>query len=198
LVKRKNFLLSFSYMPIVKVTQEYILKQALQVFRQKSYYNATMADIAEACGLLKGSIYHYFPSKEALMKEVLKTAHHYFQVKVFNIAYQKNLPARERMQMMLKNIEAIFIDNETNCIMGNIGVETSRLIPEFSELIQEFFNNWIDAFTEVYKEKYAEAKAREVAEFSVAEIEGSVMLSRIFNNPKFLRDAHVRVMGRLN
>lgn len=198
MVKRKNFLLSFSYMPIVKVTQEYILKQALQVFRQKSYYNATMADIAEACGLLKGSIYHYFPSKEALMKEVLKTAHHYFQVKVFNIAYQKNLPARERMQMMLKNIEAIFIDNETNCIMGNIGVETSRLIPEFSELIQEFFNNWIDAFTEVYKEKYAEAKAREVAEFSVAEIEGSVMLSRIFNNPKFLRDAHVRVMGRLN
>jgi TetR/AcrR family transcriptional repressor of nem operon len=185
-------------MPIVKVTQEYILKQALQVFRQKSYYNATMADIAEACGLLKGSIYHYFPSKEALMKEVLKTAHHYFQVKVFNIAYQKNLPARERMQMMLKNIEAIFIDNETNCIMGNIGVETSRLIPEFSELIQEFFNNWIDAFTELYKEKYAEAKAREVAEFSVAEIEGSVMLSRIFNNPKFLRDAHVRVMGRLN
>lgn len=185
-------------MPVVKVSQEYILKQALQIFRQKSYYNATMADIAEACGLLKGSIYHYFPSKEVLMKEVLKTAHHYFQVKVFDIAYEKDKSAREKMRLMLKNIEAIFIDNETNCIMGNIGVETSRVIPEFSELIQEFFNNWIDAFTEVYKEKYSDSKAREVAEFSVAEIEGSVMLARIFNEPKYLKDAHVRVLGRLN
>jgi len=185
-------------MPVVKVSQEYILKQALQVFRQKSYYNATMADIANACGLLKGSIYHYFPSKEALMKEVLKTAHHYFQVKVFDIAYQTEIPVRDRLKKMLKNIEAIFIEEETNCIMGNIGVETSRVIPEFSELIQVFFNNWINAFTEVYKEKYSESKAREVAEFSVAEIEGSVMLARIFNEPKYLKDAHTRVLGRLN
>lgn len=185
-------------MPIVKVNEEYILKQALQVFRQKSYYNATMADIAEACGLLKGSIYHYFPGKEALMKEVLKTAHHYFQVKVFDLAYQSEVPARDRLKKMLKNIEAIFIEEETNCIMGNIGVETSRLIPEFSELIQEFFNNWINAFTEVYKEKYSESKAREVAEFGVAEIEGSVMLARIFNEPKYLKEAHTRVLGRLN
>jgi AcrR family transcriptional regulator len=185
-------------MPITKVSEEFILKQALQVFRQKSYYNATMADIAEACGLLKGSIYHYFPSKEALMKEVLKTAHHYFQVKVFDIAYKTDLTGREKLKKMLHNIENIFIEEETNCIMGNIGVETSRVIPEFSDLIQEFFNNWINAFTEVYKEKYSESKAREVAEFSVAEIEGSVMLARIFSEPKYLREAHVRVLGRLN
>jgi len=184
-------------MPIVKVSQEYILKQALQVFRQKSYYNATMADIAEACGLLKGSIYHYFPGKEALMKEVLKTAHHYFQVKVFDHAYNENISGREKLKLMLQNIESIFIEDETNCIMGNIGVETCRVIPEFSGLIQEFFNAWIGAFTHVYKEKYSASKAREVAEFSVAEIEGSVMLARIFNEPKYLKDAHKRVLGRL-
>jgi hypothetical protein len=38
----------------------------------------------------------------------------------------------------------------------------------------------------------------EVAAFSVAEIEGRVMLARIFNEPKYLKDAHTRVLGRLN
>ena len=50
----------------------------------------------------------------------------------------------------------------------------------------------------LYKEKYSESKAREVAEFGVAEIEGSVMLARIFNEPKYLKEAHTRVLGRLN
>lgn len=184
-------------MPIVKVSQELILKQALQVFRKKSYYNATMVDIADACGLLKGSIYHYFPSKEVLMREVLKTAHYYFQVKVFDHAYLTNISAEDRLKVMLKNIEDIFIEDETNCIMGNIGVETSRVIPEFASLICEFFDSWIKAFTHVFLEKYPEKKAKALAENCVAEIEGSVMLARIFDEPRYLREAHKRVLEKI-
>lgn len=184
-------------MPITKVSQELILKQALQVFRKKSYYNATMADIADACGLMKGSIYHYFPSKEVLMREVLKTAHHYFQVKVFDHAYRNDGSAELRLKEMLKNIEDIFIEDETNCIMGNIGVETTRVIPEFANLIRDFFNSWIRAFTHIFSEKYPEATAKKIAENCVAEIEGSVMLARIFEEPRYLREAHKRVLNRL-
>jgi TetR/AcrR family transcriptional repressor of nem operon len=98
---------------------------------------------------------------------------------------------------MIKNIESIFIEPEGGCIMGNIGVETSRVIPEFAESIKTYFNDWIEAFTKVFMEKYAENKAREVAEHCVAEIEGSVMLSRIFDNPKYLLEAHQRVLTRI-
>ena len=58
-------------MPKQKVNKEFIVHQALKLFRQKSYHQATMADIADACGLLKGSIYHYFKSKDELMIAVL-------------------------------------------------------------------------------------------------------------------------------
>jgi TetR/AcrR family transcriptional repressor of nem operon len=42
-----------------------------------------MADIAQSCGILKGSLYHYFSSKEALMSAVIEYAHAYFKEKVF-------------------------------------------------------------------------------------------------------------------
>ena len=51
-------------MPRQKVDEKTIIKEALKLFRQKSYHATSMADIALACGLLKGSLYHYFNSKE--------------------------------------------------------------------------------------------------------------------------------------
>jgi TetR/AcrR family transcriptional repressor of nem operon len=83
------------------------------------------------------------------------------------------------------------------CIMGNIGIETARVIPEFSELIRKFFDDWMNALTHVFMAKYSEATAREVAEQCVSEIEGSVMMMRIYNNPRFLKDALRRVKKRI-
>ena len=118
-------------MPKQKVSIEDILKQSLKLFRQKSYHNTSIADIASACGLLKGSLYHYFPSKEALMSAVIKYAHEFFQKEVFSIAYDKTLSPQQRMEKMFKKSERALLSDGN--IMGNIGVETARAIPEFAE-----------------------------------------------------------------
>ncbi len=51
-------------------TKEYILKTSLSLFLQKSYRDVTMSEIVTKTGLSKGAFYHYFPSKEALFKEI--------------------------------------------------------------------------------------------------------------------------------
>jgi TetR/AcrR family transcriptional regulator, transcriptional repressor for nem operon len=51
-------------------TKEYILKTSLTLFLQKSYRDVTMNEIVVKTGLSKGAFYHYFPSKEALFKEI--------------------------------------------------------------------------------------------------------------------------------
>ncbi|MBK8672517.1 MAG: TetR family transcriptional regulator [Bacteroidetes bacterium] len=40
-------------MPKQKVSIDFILKESLKLFRKKSYHNTSIADIVEACGLLK-------------------------------------------------------------------------------------------------------------------------------------------------
>lgn len=182
------------HVPKQKVSIDYILKQSLRLFRKKSYHNTSIADIAEACGLLKGSLYHYFPSKEALMTAVIKYAHSYFQKEVFSIAYQENLSPQDKIELMFKKSQkALLSDGD---IMGNIGVETARVIPEFSDSIRMFFEEWIKSVKTVFSEIINEEDAQKLAEQTVAEFEGAVMMSRIFRDPKFVQNAYDRLMDR--
>ncbi|MCO5233089.1 MAG: TetR/AcrR family transcriptional regulator; helix-turn-helix transcriptional regulator [Chitinophagales bacterium] len=181
-------------MPKQKVSVDYILKQSLRLFRKKSYHNTSIADIAEACGLLKGSLYHYFPSKEALMIAVIKYAHAYFNREVFAIAYNEELDAQQKMEQMFKKSErALLSDGD---IMGNIGVETARVIPEFSESIRDFFEDWIKAVKVIFMQITNEEDALRLAEQTVTEFEGAVMMSRIFKDPKFVHNAYDRLTHR--
>jgi len=184
-------------MPRQKVNKEFVVHQALKMFRKKSYHQATMADIGEAVGLLKGSIYHYFESKEALMKEVMFYVDKFFRDHVFIHAYNESIPAKERMEKMIAVTEHVFLGSEKGNIMGNIGLETAHVNPEFQEYIQIFFKQYFKALKTIFSEKYPEEKARDLAEQTVAEMEGALMLSRIFNKRDFFLRANRRAIERL-
>lgn len=52
--------------------REQLLEVAVELFATKGYSETTMRDIAEATGILAGSIYHHFASKEAMLDEILR------------------------------------------------------------------------------------------------------------------------------
>jgi TetR/AcrR family transcriptional regulator, cholesterol catabolism regulator len=49
-----------------------VLDAAAAVFAEKGFHEATTKDIADRVGLLPGSLYYYFPSKEAAFVEVCR------------------------------------------------------------------------------------------------------------------------------
>ena len=51
-----------------------LLEAALDVFAQRGYRNTRLDDVAEAAGVTKGAIYHYFDTKEDLLLGVIE--HH--------------------------------------------------------------------------------------------------------------------------
>jgi AcrR family transcriptional regulator len=53
--------------------QGMIIDAALEVFRQKGYANARMADIAQRAGVSYGLVYHYFGSKEVLFDIIVES-----------------------------------------------------------------------------------------------------------------------------
>lgn len=50
-----------------------IIESALYLFGKKGYKDTTIEEIAEHAQFSKGAIYFYFPSKEHLFHEILKT-----------------------------------------------------------------------------------------------------------------------------
>src|SRR3974390_3571206 len=53
-------------------TVDDIVWAAAKVFRTKGYHAAPVRDIADEVGILKGSLYHHFESKEELLYLVVK------------------------------------------------------------------------------------------------------------------------------
>jgi TetR/AcrR family transcriptional regulator, cholesterol catabolism regulator len=56
-----------------------LLGIAAGLFAEKGFKNTTVRDIADAAGILSGSLYHHFDSKESMVDEILST----FQEELF-------------------------------------------------------------------------------------------------------------------
>jgi len=50
-----------------------LLRIAARLFAERGFKNTTVRDIADAAGILSGSLYHHFDSKESMVDELLDT-----------------------------------------------------------------------------------------------------------------------------
>ncbi len=183
-----------SHSPNKNSGREFILWKAYELFLQKGYHSTTMADLGEASGLLKGSMYHYFTSKEDLMKQVLEKAHLTFKEQVFSIAFHTERPPKESLQVMLEKMEQYFFQGAGGCLMGNIGLETAATPTSFTIVIHSFFEEWIEVFTHLFKSTYEENQARQLAKQSLADMQGALMLSCIFRDKTYFTNCCSKIL----
>ncbi len=95
-----------------------LLSRCLELFSNKGYGSLTMRQIAESLDVSTGTLYHYFPSKEALFEQLLDqvSAEHIEEAKA-EILEGKNLKER---------IERLF--NHIHCHKGECQQETLILL----------------------------------------------------------------------
>lgn len=82
---------------------EEILAAAIQVFSKKGYAAASLQDVADAVGLLKGSLYHYISSKESLLYRIFQESHEQAFVlmnRIAELGQSPNVRLREFVRQM--------------------------------------------------------------------------------------------------
>lgn len=170
------------YMAIQKTSSEEILKESAKLFKIKGYYNTSMSDIANACGLLKGSIYHHFKGKDAIGISSLKYIHKYFNEEIYSIAYRNDLEALEKMKLFVKKTDDYFLRSEGGCLLGNLALEVPPENIIFRNEIQEYFTNWEKALFFIFKDKFDNNKSEELAKEFVALLQGSIMMMNLYHD----------------
>lgn len=75
-----------------------ILDTAADLFSRQGYEATTMSDIADAVGMLKGSLYHYIKTKEDLLFHVLLEIHN----ETYDETIDPSDPALEQIRSYLK------------------------------------------------------------------------------------------------
>ena len=168
-------------MAIKKTSREEILKNSIKLFKINGYYNTSMANIASACGLIKGSIYHHFKSKEEIGLESLKYIHQYFEDNIYKIAYLDNMTDKEKIKLFVKKTNDYFLNSEGGCLLGNLALEVSSENILFKDEIRAYFLAWERALVFILKNKYTEDIAQSLAKEYVALTQGSIMMMTLYN-----------------
>ena len=85
--------------------REELLAIAARLFAEKGFRNTTVRDIADAAGILSGSLYHHFDSKESMVDEILSS----FQEELFG-QYDEILASADDARTRLERAVLVSFD----------------------------------------------------------------------------------------
>lgn len=79
-----------------------LLEAAMTVFAEKGYRNTRLEEIAEAAGVTKGTIYHYFATKEELLLRAIEHHHALVFGRLDEELRGASGPASERIRLFVR------------------------------------------------------------------------------------------------
>ena len=87
-----------------------VLQEAIQVISERGYAATSIQEVADRVGVLKGSLYHYFSSKEELLLRILEQSHEETSSIALEVS-ELNLPAFEELLEYLRRSSLWYIAN---------------------------------------------------------------------------------------
>ena len=85
--------------------REMILSRAAQLFAQRGYTATSMNEVAEACGLSKPTLYHYFRDKYALLVNIAEGHVSRLEALVDEVAKQALAPEPRVRELIVRFVE---------------------------------------------------------------------------------------------
>ena len=87
-----------------------ILDQATRLFVSKGYAGTSMSTLARACGIQKATLYHHFPSKEALFVACVTEGYDVAIRELRRIRDDRTLSHEARMRRVFRELYRITIE----------------------------------------------------------------------------------------
>ncbi|MBZ9849056.1 TetR/AcrR family transcriptional regulator [Mesorhizobium sp. CA14] len=154
-----------------------LLAIVAEVFREHGYEGASLALIGEATGLGKGSLYHFFPGgKEEMARAVIAHIDGWFEDNVF-APLRDGADPSAGIEQMLAVTDSYFRSGRRVCLIGAFALDDSRNL--FAGQISNYFGRWITHLADaLVRGRHRPAEAMELAEETVAAIQGALTLAR--------------------
>lgn len=97
--------------------KEEIIQSAIRFFSEKGYFSTSMQEIAEDCGISKGTLYNFFDSKEELLIQVIDQSCKRILQNTMNIDFNTSLSPKEKLvKKIVMQFDAVF-ENKNSITM---------------------------------------------------------------------------------
>lgn len=167
-------------------TRDRLIDSARFLFWERGYAGTSMAELLAHAEVNSGSFYHFFDSKEALLRAVLEQYIELLRPMVVDPAFNSAGKPLERIFAILAGYrQRILSTNCTfGCPLGRLALEIDPENAPAHALIAKNFQGWIEAVRECLVEMKASlppsTDINALATFVLVTMEGGVMLSRSY------------------
>lgn len=188
-------------------TRQMIVERSAPVFNTRGYCGSSMKDLVEQIGLEKGGIYNHFGSKEELAIAAFD-----YTVAGIGRRFQEVLEAKEGALERLYAVVDVLGDLAEGyhvaggCPILNTAIESDDANPVLKKKARDAMTDWHRLIGSTVKrgvesgELLPGTDPYEVASLVTAALEGSIMLSKLYDDPIHTQRAveHVkRYLGTL-
>lgn len=167
-------------------TRERLIESARYLFWERGFAGTSMADLLEHSKVNSGSFYHFFESKEELLREVLNGYLGALRPMVVDPAFARTEEPVERIFAILAGYREriLMTDCQYGCPLGRLALEIDPENRPAHRLIAENFRGWIGAVRECIDQMVDRlprgTDPEGLATYVLAVMEGGVMLSRSY------------------
>lgn len=172
--------------PEPESARERIVEIAADLFLKQGYGATGIAQILEAAGILRGSLYYHFPTKEDLLIATLEWRKRMMWPEVVQPVFDRIDDPIERIFGILDGYRQLLLmfEFQLGCPIGNLALELSETHGRVRQLLAENFENWKRAVRGCIEEAAArippEVRPDDLAHFVLTVMEGAVMLARTY------------------
>ena len=173
-------------LPKGPATRQRLVESARYLFWERGFAGTSMADLLAHAKVNSGSFYHFFDSKEALLREVLEGYLVALRPMIVDPAYAATSKPIDRIFAILAGYREriLMTDSQYGCPLGRLALEIDPENRPAHKLIAENFRGWIEAVREclIAAALPAETDVEALATYVLAVMEGGVMLSRSYGS----------------
>lgn len=186
-------------MPQQDDTKEKLVEVAADLFWRNGYNPTGIAEILEAAGVLRGSLYYHFPTKEDLLIATLEWRLKMLWPEVIQPVVDRLDDPIERVFGIMDGYRQLLtmFEFRLGCPIGNLALELDESHPRVRKLLSENFANWSAAVRKLLDDAKGRfptgTDMRELADFCLTVMEGAIMLARTHRTVEFYDHAVTRL-----
>ncbi len=148
------------------VPRDKVLNAAATLFRERGYKGTTVRDIAEIVGILSGSLFHHFRSKEEMLVTIMYNAAHSMCAHAEAILAEHSTP-RKRLRALIGFEIDCYIGTTTRDYYAALILEWRHVPkaakPELIALRRKYMDTWLAVLTDCEREGALRAEADRTA-----------------------------------
>ena len=175
---------------MAKTSRAEIVAAARDLMRDRGYAGTSMKDVAEKVGLLKGSLYSHFASKEELVPEVLSLT--------FNEIFSEMEPSgdwRADYEAVLDLLIAMLTEHR-RCIGLHLAYGLDETSPVLQEAVGTFFLDIQAFFRDLIQQGVDITLAEPLALDTMTAVEGATLWLALYGKADPIQDARSALLAR--